>query len=100
MASATGGHYLDNLCRSWSDALDDFRYTPLTAEDALPPETAVQIVLERLLQDHRDLAGHDVYVAASEQLANAAEYMLLGHGLPRSQLFVDRPAPSFGDEVR
>ena len=100
LASATGGHYLDNLCRSWSDALDDFRYTPLTAEDALPPETAVQIVLERLLQDHRDLAGHDVYVAASEQLANAAEYMLLGHGLPRSQLFVDRLAPSFGKEVR
>ena len=24
------GHYLDNLCRSWSDALDNFRYAPLT----------------------------------------------------------------------
>ncbi len=95
-ASGTRGHYLDNLCRSWSDALDDFRYTPLTAEDALPPEAAVQIVLERLLQDHRDLAGHDVYVAASAQQANAAEYLLLEHGLPPSQLFVNRPAASSG----
>ncbi|MEO8134223.1 MAG: 2Fe-2S iron-sulfur cluster-binding protein [Betaproteobacteria bacterium] len=100
LASGTGGHYLDNLCRSWNDALDDFRYTPLTGEDALPPETAAQIVLERLLQDHRELAGHDVYVAASEQLANAAEYLLLEHGLPRSQLFVDRPIPSLEKEVR
>ena len=25
-----GGHYLDNLCRSWADALDAFRYVPLT----------------------------------------------------------------------
>lgn len=28
--AAPGGHYLDNLCRSWADALDAFRYIPLT----------------------------------------------------------------------
>lgn len=28
-----GEHYLDNLCRSWADALDAFRYLPLTLAD-------------------------------------------------------------------
>ncbi|MCZ7653463.1 MAG: hypothetical protein M5R42_03015 [Rhodocyclaceae bacterium] len=28
-ASPPTGHYLANLCRSWADALDNFRYTPM-----------------------------------------------------------------------
>lgn len=27
------GHYLDNLCRSWSDAFDQFSYRPLSLKD-------------------------------------------------------------------
>jgi CDP-4-dehydro-6-deoxyglucose reductase len=81
-------HYLDNLCRSWSDALDNFRYTPLTAESALPAEAVMQRVLRQLLQDHPQLGDHDIYVAGPEPWANAAEYLLLERGLPRAQLSV------------
>jgi CDP-4-dehydro-6-deoxyglucose reductase len=79
IAAGARGHYLDNLCRSWSDALDDFRYTPLTDD-----ETA----LRQVLRDHPRLADCDVYVAGPAPWASAAEFQLLEHGLPREQLFV------------
>ncbi len=85
VASGGSGHYLDNLCRSWSDALDNFRYVPMTADGASPDEAATQ----RLLDDHPRLDGYDVYVAGPGRLVDAAEFMLLERGLPRAQLFVN-----------
>jgi CDP-4-dehydro-6-deoxyglucose reductase len=84
VAADSNGHYLDNLCRSWSDALDDFRYTPLTAGGDLPDES----VLRPVLQDLPRLAECDVYVAGPAPWAGATEFVLLDHGLPREQLFV------------
>jgi CDP-4-dehydro-6-deoxyglucose reductase len=83
-ADDRNGHYLDNLCRSWSDALDDFRYTPLTAGGDLTDES----VLRPVLQDLSRLAECDVYVAGPAPWAGAAEFQLLEHGLPRVQLRV------------
>jgi CDP-4-dehydro-6-deoxyglucose reductase len=85
VAADAGGHYLDNLCRSWGDALDDFRYTPLTAKGALAEDEAM---LRQVLQDHPRLGECDVYVAGPAPWASAAEFQLLEHGLPRTQLFV------------
>ncbi len=87
IASAREGHYLDNLCRSWSDALDDFRYLPLTIEDSGSPD-AVERVLAQVLKHEPALAGCDVYVAGPAPFVDAAEFRLLEHGLPRAQLFV------------
>ena len=84
VAADSNGHYLDNLCRSWSDALDDFRYTPLTAGGDLPDES----VLQPVLQDLPRLAECDVYVAGPAPWAGATEFLLLEHGLPRAQLKV------------
>jgi CDP-4-dehydro-6-deoxyglucose reductase len=88
VACGAGGHYLDNLCRSWSDALDDFRYDAIAAERDLPDEEAMRAALRQVLQDHPRLDDCDVYVAAPGPWANAAEFQLLEHGLPRAQLFV------------
>jgi CDP-4-dehydro-6-deoxyglucose reductase len=84
VAADSNGHYLDNLCRSWSDALDDFRYTPLTAGGDVPDES----VLRPVLQDHPRLVECDVYIAGPARWAGAAEFQLLDHGLPRAQLRV------------
>ena len=78
IAGGEGGHYLDNLCRSWNDALDNFRYVPLTEESAL----------RQALHDHPRLESHDVYVAGPAQAVHAVEFALLEHGLPRAQLHV------------
>ena len=89
VACGGGGHYLDNLCRSWSDALDNFRYDAIAAERAAPDEEVVQAALRRVLQDHPRPGDCDVYVAGPGPWVNAAEFLLLEHGVPRSQLFVN-----------
>ena len=89
IAAGAGGHYLDNLCRSWSDALDNFRYDAIATGRAAPDEELVQAALRRVLQDHPPLADCDVYVAGPGAWASAAEFQLLEHGLPRTQLFVN-----------
>lgn len=75
ITAGKGGHYLDNLCRSWNDALDNFRYVPL--EDA---------GMGPLLKDHPRLGECDVYVAGPAPAVHAAESTLLEHGVPRAQL--------------
>jgi CDP-4-dehydro-6-deoxyglucose reductase len=89
IASGNAGHYQDNLCRSWADALDSFRYAPVTVE-ALLSQQAVRDALARMLQFHSDLDRYDVFVAGPEPLAHGAERLLLERGLPRAQLFVNR----------
>jgi CDP-4-dehydro-6-deoxyglucose reductase len=80
--AAAGGHYLDNLCRSWNDALDNFRYVPLHTAAGLAEEA----VLAPVLKDHPRLGECDLYVAGPAPAAHAAEFALLEHGLPRAQL--------------
>jgi CDP-4-dehydro-6-deoxyglucose reductase len=76
------GHYLDNLCRSWSDALDNFRYVPLKAAG----DPADEHLLRPLLQDSLQIANCDVYVAGPASAVHATEFHLLERGLPRAQL--------------
>jgi len=89
IASGRSGHYLDNLCRSWSDALDNFHYAALSADATLSEEAAMQRALHQPLEDHPRLDSYDVYVAGPARLANAAEFLLLERGLQRAQLFVN-----------
>jgi len=89
IAAGRSGLYLDNLCRSWGDALDNFRYTPLTAPGALSDAAVLQGLLQPVLQGLSHLADCDVYLAGPGPWANAAEFQLLEHGLPREQLFVN-----------
>lgn len=89
IASEKTGHYLDNLCRAWSDALDNFRYTPLTAAAGSSDEAAIQSTLAQVAKHHQRLDECDFYVAGPGELTNAAEYLLLDHGLPRAQLLVN-----------
>ncbi len=88
------GHYLDNLCRSWADALDQFRYTPLSIKqdyDRLltAREQGLQLVdeqLQRIVADYPDMSGHDVYMVAPDPLLAAGKNLLTEHGLPHARL--------------
>lgn len=91
VASARGGHYLDNLCRSWGDALDDFRYVPLKVDDC-GSDAAVEGVLRQALQNHPHPSAHDFYVSGPGAVTRAAERVLLERGLPRAQLRIDSVA--------
>ena len=75
------GHYQDNLCRAWADALDNFNYVPHAQSD--DPDG----VLAAIVMDYPDLHRFDVYASGTaEQLARARTHFL-NHGLPEARWF-------------
>lgn len=82
-ATRPDGHYLDNHCRAWREALDDFSYQPLTASD---PATAGADCARHALRDLGNLGGRDAYLAGPEAFVDAARAALLAGGLPPDRL--------------
>lgn len=71
--------YLDNLCRSWNDALDDFHY-----------HTAVETDFQQAFQESRiNLVECDVYLAGGEAQVSKTKTWLLANGLAEDQLFTN-----------
>jgi len=70
------GHYQDNLCRSWADALDNFTYIP--HEQTTDTETA----LANIVSDYPDLHRFDVYAAGTPEQLQSAKRLFLKQGLP------------------
>jgi len=90
IADGPGGHYLDNLCRSWGDALDNFGYHPIVAPQSSPDDGVLQAALGQGPQAHPRLDECDFYIAAPEAWANAVESRLIEQGVPRAQQAVSR----------
>ena len=70
------GHYQDNLCRSWADALDNFSYIPHAR--TIDAET----VLADIVRDYPDLHRFDVYAAGTPEQLQSAKRLFLKQGLP------------------
>ncbi len=90
MALITGEHYLDNLCRSWADALDNFTYVPLTSITGPSPsegQWSELSALQRVIADHADLSGYDVYFAGPQGLVFTARRLFMDQGLPAERFF-------------
>ncbi|HKJ94946.1 MAG TPA: 2Fe-2S iron-sulfur cluster-binding protein, partial [Gammaproteobacteria bacterium] len=85
------GHYLDNLCRSWSDVIDNLHYVPLTIArtGGLAGRRAVADGLERLLERHPDLSDSELYIAGPEPLIEATRQRLTRAGLAGQYLHAD-----------
>jgi CDP-4-dehydro-6-deoxyglucose reductase len=91
------GQYLDNYCRAWSDALDNFRYTPLNWEnqgvtnvfESTAREKNMARVADLIIQDYTDLTNLDVYLCGPNFLMAPAIGRLIRHGLPATQLRID-----------
>lgn len=104
IACGTGRQYLGNLCRSWQDALDEFDYTPITLPDALGERPdpnrrgipGVERALARVLEDHPDLSGFDVYVSAPGLVLDLADRQFSARGLPARHLHLE-PVPGNRD---
>ena len=68
--------YLNNLCRSWDDALDNFHYHPVLNT------VSVKLILE----SHSNLNDCDVYLAGNEDKIIKIKQELLENGLPENQI--------------
>ena len=92
LATEGRGHYLSNLCRSWSDALDNFHFTPLELpESAASDSEHLKAELMHIVHDHVPLSDCDVYVAGSPALLTAVQELLPAKGLPVEQLALGYP---------
>ncbi len=94
MALSRGEHYLDNLCRSWADALDGFRYVRLvscmeSADGRGERKWSELSAIERVISDHPDLTGFDVYIAGPQALVSTARRYFVSRGLPESRFFAE-----------
>jgi CDP-4-dehydro-6-deoxyglucose reductase len=68
--------YMNNLCRSWNDALENFNYHPVINGDAVEQIINLQTKLEEV----------DVYLAGPETQVTQASKKLRAAGLPNEQL--------------
>lgn len=76
------GHYADGYCRSISDAMDNYRYTPLCVADVVS-------ALTQIADEHRDLAEYWVYLAMPPAVADQAIALFSAQGLQANQVKVD-----------
>ena len=68
--------YLNNLCRSWKDALDNFHYHPVVAKN----------IFQTIKDEKINIAQCDVYVSGPRTRVGETEQWLLNHGLPDDHL--------------
>ena len=88
IAAHAADHYHPKLCRSWAEAIDNFRYTPLIAGAGLHSEVTqtVRTALAAALRELHPLAQRDVYVAGDCAQVAASRAYLEEQGLPPAQL--------------
>lgn len=72
MTRSKSDRYQDNLCRSWQDAFDNFRYLPL---DSDPDDGTIDIAstLRLLNIEPEDVLNHDFFVAGNEKFISSYE---------------------------
>lgn len=90
IAHSKDDRYLDNLCRSWEDALDEFDYIPVDSNAIDGAVDMHEIITKQLNIDLSRLADHDFYVAGSKTLLDSWRAILIGIGLPAEQLTLDQ----------
>jgi CDP-4-dehydro-6-deoxyglucose reductase len=73
------GLYQTNLCRSWADALDNFRYFPHALDNS------VEQAVTEIAKFYPDLHRHDVYAAGTQEQLQIARRIFLAQGLPEQQ---------------
>ena len=82
LADSTG-HYQDNLCRAWTDALDNFNYVPH------PPADDLDALLRRIALDYPDLHRFDVYAAGTAAQLERAREHFVREGLHGARWFAE-----------
>jgi len=75
------GHYQDNLCRAWADALDNFNYVPHA------PTEDLDTLLRTIVQDYPDLQRFDVYAAGTAEQIERAHALFVREGVHSARWF-------------
>lgn len=84
-----GDYYLENYCRSWRDALDDFEYRLVRLPVEAEPAAAVRVLGESL-PAMPELARYGIYMTGPQALCRELAAQLGEKGVPQNQVFFDR----------
>ena len=90
IAANKDDRYLDNLCRSWEDALDDFEYLPIDTGSNNGGVDMEQLITRQLNIEPCDLIDYDFYVAGTKSLLDSCRNTLNRYALPAEQLTIDQ----------
>ncbi|AYH45402.1 CDP-6-deoxy-delta-3,4-glucoseen reductase [Azoarcus sp. DN11] len=86
------GLYMDELARSWEQALPGFRYIPVLSEAGAQDDWhgRTGLVHRAVIEDLPDLSAHEVYACGSPAMIDAARNELTTLcGLPHDAFFAD-----------
>jgi len=90
-ARTRAGLYLPDLPADWAAAHRHIRYVPVLS-DATPRDAwrgRGGLVHRAVLEDHQDLAQHQVYACGAPAMIDAARAEFAEHGLPPEEFFAD-----------
>jgi len=79
-------HYQHNICRAWTDAFDNFQYTPVTMGDSTS-QTEWQEQLKQINSKYTDLSDYIIYLAATQEMIDTARRFFTSRGLNESYFF-------------
>jgi len=84
LATHENGHYLNNLCRSWADALDNFSYNNVMEKEH--DTTMLAHTVLTITTEHPQLADYEIYLAGSTKVVDAIKNLLIQQGALIEQL--------------
>lgn len=87
IADKDAGHYLNNLCRSWNDAFDNFTYLPIAAGDN---SIAGDEIISAIVEHHENPAALDFYLCAREELTARIELWSVENAIPQNNLRTEK----------
>ena len=83
-----GDDYLQNLCRAWSDALDNFRYYSARCDAAADARTIADDIAARATVCGVNVGQTDAYLAGPRSVTRDIGAALIARGLPPARLFI------------
>ena len=97
MSCGKEGLYMNNLCRSWMDAFDNFTYTGIPLENSIQelvsdPQkgcATVEAKMREAMDIHVDLFCHDVYVSAPEPASKLFEKICMQKNILTRRFFTE-----------
>lgn len=87
LASDSGGHYLDNYCRSLQEALDTFSYLPLVLSAGEDVEEGILRLVRQIIEKELWIEETDIYLAVPLIHRELVGYLLEAAGVPISRIF-------------
>lgn len=94
ITSTPQGRYMDNLCRAWSDALENFAYAPLVVAEPLAGDEG-RYAVDEALGGVDDMETCEVYLAGPQSFEAAVTPLLQARGVGPERLQIRRD----GDDV-